>query len=259
MSLSKQKVIADPIKANIKPQKVSLPTKIPGLVHPSRVVVLGPSGKGKTSTMIALLYFPQLLRGFFNDIFLFSPSAYTDPKWLLLGLPKDHVFDTVSQINVLKIMSKCVKERNNVVKKGKGELPRYLIIFDDCGAEREMRGHLYANPVDFLTFNCRWLGISVWYGVQNLISLSVPVRTQADGIITRHPGTKLQIDTLFQNYGTEDMKEFKKMLKTATIEKDSFMFINRRAPQTEYYAGFKRKMVPPSLLPSEPEAKRLKK
>lgn len=232
-------------------QQVAVDTCIPGLKHPHRLIFVGRSGKGKTSTIISLLYWPKLFRSFFHRIFVFSPSAKTDPKWLHLQLPQENLYDTVRKVDILKIMEQCIGERNKVIKeciksKKEGELPRYLVIFDDCGAEQEMRGHLYANPVDTLNFNCRWYGISVWYGIQNLNSLSVPTRTQANGIITWDPETKLQTDVLMQNYGTKDGVEFRKMVKESTVEPHSFMFINRSGAQTIYGKGFNKRIVPPS-------------
>lgn len=230
------------VKPNNKPNKVlakqvKVDTPIPNLSHPHRLIFCGRSGKGKTYSMVSMLNDPKFFRGFFNRIYLFSPSAQTDPKFLLLKLDPETVFTSVTQIEILKMMKRCITERNLAIKKGL-PIPKYLCLFDDCGAESEMRGHIYANPVDLLTFNCRWLGISKWLGVQNINSLSVPVRTNANGVLSWDPETKLQTDTLYQNYGCFEPKEFKKIIKHATKEERQFLFINRNTPHTTYMKGF---------------------
>jgi hypothetical protein len=230
--------------------ELTVDTPIPHLRHPFRIVTIGRSGKGKTTLIISILL--SIFMKFFHRIWVFSPSIYSDPKWKLLSIPKERKFTSVSRKKIYEIMLEMTKWRNEAKKKGE-IVPRGLIIFDDCGAEKEMRGHLYANPVDFLNFNCRWNGLSCIHSVQNLKSLSVPTRTNNDGTISYYPENTLQKKSLWEDYGFGDFKEFKQFLDFALPSPEDFLYINRFSKETLYYRNFDTQLKIEKKFPGDSE------
>lgn len=188
--------------------------------------------------MLNMLVSPKMYGQFFHRIYVFSPTVHIDTKWRRLNLPKEHKFATVTHKDIIDIMLTQYTRLILWRKQGLDD-PRVLVIFEDCGAEAEMRGHLYANPVDELMFNCRHLKISVWFSVQNMVSLSVPTRTNMDGMILFQTTNYLQIQTVYKEWGHGALKDFKALMENCTSGKFEFLFINRQGPAIEYFRTFK--------------------
>lgn len=103
--------------------------------------ISGGKGSGKSTLLLNAL--ENEFRGYFDKIWLISPTAARDPKFdrLLKEIKDQHIVE-FSDDMIKAIMDDCQSEIDEA-KKDKDPLPNFLIIFDDCLADlppRQMKG-----------------------------------------------------------------------------------------------------------------------
>lgn len=104
----------------------------------SSVVISGKSGSGKSTLLANLVldgrfYGPSEAKpnGWFDKIFLFSPTANGDDVQKSLKIPKEHVFTDLDDAAELLDLILDSQQKELDASDGADEVAQYLIIFDD--------------------------------------------------------------------------------------------------------------------------------
>jgi len=109
-----------------------------GLTHPFSIALYGCSGSGKSVAACQLLCNKNMFRGFFQKIYLFSPTGKADDTFRHLGLPDDQVFThTGRMIHELdKLVTNQESEASD--EDDNTKLPKICIILEDLTSQREL-------------------------------------------------------------------------------------------------------------------------
>ena len=104
----------------------------------SSVVISGKSGSGKSTLLANLLldgrfYGPGTLKpkGWFEKIFLFSPTANGDDVQKSLNIPKKYVFTDLSEAPAMLDVILSTQQEKLENAEGVDKVPQFAIIFDD--------------------------------------------------------------------------------------------------------------------------------
>jgi GTPase SAR1 family protein len=126
-----------PLDLEKKDGKVLQP-KLPFRSLPFNLVSIGPSGSGKSLTIIRSMTDRKLLGGMFQRYLLFSPNIFVDPQYKFLisyieettgQKQEDFCFDTFEQDEVRKLMEDQKKTNTYLRKIGSKRLlqPRFSL------------------------------------------------------------------------------------------------------------------------------------
>ena len=104
----------------------------------SSVVISGKSGSGKSTLLANLLldgrfYGPGPLKpkGWFEKIFLFSPTANGDDVQKSLNIPKKYMFTDLSEAPAMLDVILSTQQEKLENAEGADKVPQFAIIFDD--------------------------------------------------------------------------------------------------------------------------------
>jgi hypothetical protein len=141
---------------------------------------LGPSGTGKTTTLLALLTGPY--RKAFSSLHVFSPSIHLDSAWdeiknnFAKGLEESSFNDTWDENVLMKVLDSQKKKSQDLKReKSKKPLPQALIIIDDF-ADNPQVLHQSGGIMTTLFIRGRHFGVSTWISSQKLTAISTVVR-----------------------------------------------------------------------------------
>lgn len=196
------------------------------LEHPFRLIIAGRSHSGKTTLLLNLLMKQEYYNRYFDDVYMFCPT-YDSNQWNLIKFNRGHVMRTYSEKRLLRILNENKKRQR-----------RILIIFSDCGAQDIKKPGNYRNPLDDAQMNARHYNCSFIFEAQNLASLSTPTRQNADGVVVYETTNSVEVDELYKYYGCGDRNQFRRILRLATKENYSFLFIYRQGPKQHYFVKF---------------------
>lgn len=193
---------------------------------PSMSMLIGKSGSGKSSLLISMCLNSDLLGDFFDQIYFISPTAKVDDLVKNLKLPSENVWDNMKEaIKNLEILfdnQAYEIEKHGITKAAENN--KVLVICDDViGDKNFMKSDI--------------LGKMAIHGRHNLISsvicsqsyTKVPryIRLQAQGLGI-FPSNQDEVKLLNNDYCPANcsFKEFNKIIRFATDEPYSFLFIN---------------------------------
>jgi len=214
---------------------------------PFRLLLNGESGSGKTQVACNMLtsphfynvqdkeskYFPK------EAVYLFSPTSGENCELTQVLLKFDvlerkniYTSPTASQIqSIIDKQKSDIKFHGGVAKKG---VDRILIIIDDCQGLRNRL--LYSPEVESLFIKGRHWNISVILMGQSYRHTPKAVRNNSTDIIL-FPCMESEMKTLCDEVLPAGMKpkDFRGIMKHATNERFSFLYINKRAPAHERF------------------------
>ena len=97
--------------------------------HPFRNYIIGASGSGKTNLLLNLLSRGDFYNGYFDEVFIISPTASElDDSYKVLGLDQTHFFQP--DVQVLQVIEDI--QRKNIKRAGIAKAPKVCVILDDC-------------------------------------------------------------------------------------------------------------------------------
>ena len=198
--------------------------------HPSSVLFNGSSGSGKSTLLLNLLTRPEFYRGYFNKIYLFSPTGGSDDLFKHLKLKKDHIFSDMNPKDLRKIID---EQRAVIEKTSIDKAPRVLLIFEDVqGSKKFMNSKAFTEA--FIAN--RHFGASTWLCGQSFTQTPRKCRLQANNIFYFR-GSGSEADLITQEFCPpgSNKKEFAKLLDNVTRKRYTFMHINKRAPHEVRY------------------------
>jgi len=199
-------------------------------------ILSGRSGSGKSMCLCNLLCREGFLRGYFDEIYVISPTALSDDvqKHVQkdLKIPKENVFiDVMKGIkhleNVLNLNRMIIEEF------GADKAPIYAIIFDDVIGHKELMNHKFFTECFILA---RHFNISIFLCSQSFTQIPRRCRLQANNIIL-FAGSADEIRILSETHtpARYSKKEFIALVDYATELPYSFLYINLTQPQATRY------------------------
>lgn len=190
--------------------------------HPFRCLYVGASGTGKTVKFIYDLQ--NIFRRFFEKVYVFSPNLEVDPAW------KDAVnIEGSVKMDFDKIESIRNENRKLAEEGGRSYTKPMLVVIDDFAADKTVaRNPLLAE----YGVRLRHDGVSVIF-LSQVYKLVTP--TYRKSVTTLHiwnPPNRDEAEIIAEDCcpSLMDKKEFFEMLNGTTVEKHSYLTINKTNP-----------------------------
>jgi hypothetical protein len=208
---------------------------------PSLTLCIGKSGSGKSNVMANMLTKKEFMKDFFDDIYLFSPTAKSDDIVEHLKLKDNHIIENLDETAITKL-NKIVDDNIEKIKKqgiaAVALKSKILIICDDCISEKVF---IKSNILSKLATAGRHALISTVICSQSYTKIPRVIRLQAQGMII-FPSSNDELDLLCEDLCPPGMgkKSFLELIKFATDERYSFLFVNHHAknPKEKFRKNF---------------------
>jgi hypothetical protein len=217
---------------------------------PSSGCFLGPSGTGKSTTLIAMLLGPY--RGVFEQIHIFSPSVHIDSAWNPVKEFAQHLegstFHSEWDEQALKDILEQQKERIRQLKEAKTRkpLPQCFICLDDWADQPHIL-HSASNIVATLFVRARHFATSVWVSSQKLTAIAPVARVNFRFMCVWRLRNAKEIQALMEELSAIHPVSVLQEMYTVAIEDEehSFIFIDLVAKRREdiFHIRFDQKLV----------------
>ena len=192
----------------------------------SSVIISGKSGSGKSTLLANLITEKRFYKGFFDKIFLFSPTANGDDIQRSLNIPKNHVFTDLEEGPELLAIILDSQQRKLDDGKKATEVEQYAIIFDDVIGDTK-----FMNTKDFARcfYQVRHANATTFICTQHFKKVPRICRLQAN-FIFYFQGSQSEVDTLVEEFAPPcyTSNEFRQIIHDATKDDFSFLTINMK-------------------------------
>lgn len=211
--------------------------------YPSMLLNVGRSGSGKTTVLMYMLNQPNFLKGFYDKIYYFSPTAELDDLVNAVKIPKKNLIKK----NFEEELNKIISKQEGLVKKHGieyvGKKSKVLIIFDDIISNQKF---LKSPEMLKLASMGRHFLISSIINTQSFTKVPRALRLQANSVIL-FPSSENEMITFSESYTPPhtSKKKFMKLIEYATNDKHSFLFVNLfEPPDKRFRKGFTEYLIP---------------
>lgn len=197
---------------------------------PSLTLCIGRSGSGKSNVIANMLTKKEFMKDFFDEIYLFSPTAKSDDLVEHLKLKDENIIENLNEEAVNKLNeivdTNTEKIKNDGITKT-SKNSKILIICDDCISERVF---IKSNILSRLATAGRHALISTIICSQSYTKVPRVIRLQCQGLIV-FPSSNDEIELLCEDLCPAGMskKNFLELIKFATDERYSFLFVNHHS------------------------------
>ena len=221
---------------------------------PTRMLVVAPSGAGKTVLLVSLVLdiYPKA----FARIYIFSPSVHIDRQWdavkefqsKQMGVDdkKEKLyFDNFSPGDLQMVIDQQARITQLAKTKGMKKLYQILIILDDIADDPKITRQ--AKPVHELFVRGRHHCISTIASVQKYRVLAPLIRVNATDLIIFRLRSMHELNAIIEeNSAVYGEKALEEMYNLATSEPFSFLYIKLSAkrPEEMFYIRFDSRLVP---------------
>jgi len=196
---------------------------------PMRLIIVGKSFlSGKSTIILNLLLREKFYKDKFEgkNIYIISNNKM-DNKMRILKQEKDVPADNFmefSESNLEMIYEKVEEECMEAIDEGEKPV-NSLIILDDCAFGGDLRAKM-AGTLSRIFCNGRHINLSCIVTAQKHSQLSTTIRSNASGAILFSNSAK-EVESMSEDYNYLDSKkDFVKMFRAATKEKNSFLVVN---------------------------------
>lgn len=207
--------------------------------HASAVVFCGRSGSGKSNLLVNLAERPEFYgktnkknpkSGYFDLVFLFSPTCHHDDLPRYLDIPESRMFDSNFEGPLKHIIN---VQKGIIEQKGLDKAPRILIIFDDIISQKQFMNSEFFTK---MYIQNRHLGISTWVCTQSFNKIPRVCRMQANNLFI-FAGSGSETEILCNEFcpSHTSKKDFERLIKHATNNRFDFLHINMRCGPEERY------------------------
>ena len=195
---------------------------------PSLLLIVGRSASGKSTVANYICTTPEFYGGFFQDIYLFSPTAEHDDLTKHLKIPKKNMITTPTPERLDEIIGSQDRKIKDKGIAWVGEHSRVLVILDDIVSHRKF---LESPPMLKLACMGRHSLISSIINVQSYTRCPRPIRLQSNGLIL-FPSSQSEVNLLVDDYcpPNRSKKQFRALVEHATNVRFSFLYINMFCP-----------------------------
>lgn len=199
----------------------------------SSVIMSGKSGCGKSTLLANLLLdsrfygkSEQKPKGWFDKIFLFSPTANGDDIQKSLGIDKKYVFTDLCEAAELLDVILDTQQKKLDNADGADKVPQYAIIFDDViGETRFMNEKAFTRCF----YQVRHVNCTTFICTQHFRKVPKICRLQANFVFF-FQGSAAEVDIIADEYAPPmyTRKEFIQIVNDATSQRYSFLTINNK-------------------------------
>ena len=191
-------------------------------------MISGRSGSGKTNVLINMLTNEHLLKNYFHQTVVFSPTAGKyDDSYKALGLPDDSFRNdfTSDDLNSLIENRKSLIDKKGIEWVTKNS--RVLLIMDDVIANRDFLNSPEALKMFALL---RHYQVAIIVLMQSYNKLPRALRINANATIV-FPATQSEVEVLLDEITPAGLtkKEFAKVIEYCTEGRYDFLYINNHA------------------------------
>lgn len=202
----------------------------------SSVVISGKSGSGKSTLLANLLlderfYGPgkKKPKGWFDKIFLFSPTANGDDVQKSLNIPKAHVFTDLDEAGELLDTILDSQQKKLDDSDGADKVGQYCIIFDDVIGDTK-----FMNEKAFTRcfYQVRHVNCTTFICTQHFMKVPKVCRLQANFVFF-FAGSLAEVTMITDEYSPPMVKRnaFMNLVNDATSgDSYSFLTINNKVP-----------------------------
>jgi hypothetical protein len=199
----------------------------------SSVIMSGKSGCGKSTLLANLLldgrfYGPSDAKpkGWFDKVFLFSPTANGDDVQKSLGVDKKYVFTDLSEAAELLDVILDTQQQKLDKAEGAHTVPQYAIIFDDIIGDTK-----FMNEKAFTRcfYQVRHVNCTTFICTQHFRKVPKVCRLQANFVFF-FQGSAAEVEIITEEYAPPmyTKKEFIQLVNDATKERYTFLTINNK-------------------------------
>jgi hypothetical protein len=210
---------------------------------PSLLLNVGRSGSGKSTVVNYMMTTEKFLEGFFDKIYLFSPTAKLDDLALHLKLKDESLITKPTEAKLDEILSKQERLIKSHGIEQVGKSSKVLIIFDDIISNQQF---LKSSAMLRLATMGRHYLISSIINTQSYTKVPRAIRLQANALIL-FPSSNNEVKLLVEDATPPhcSKKNFMKLVEYATQGKHDFLFVNNFEPvEKRFRKGFKQYLSP---------------
>ena len=195
--------------------------------HPFRMLNSGASGSGKSMLVLNLLQRKNFMKDFFDEIFLFSPTARGDQIQQLLDLSEDNICDELNDSGIEQLDYVFEKQNELVEEMGYLNSPKVLIIFDDVISSPRF---MNSNTFKRCFIQGRHINLSVIINTQKYHAIPRTMRLNCTDVAF-FPSSQSEVARIAEEFTppSKTVKQFTTLINYATSEPYNFLYINTRA------------------------------
>lgn len=207
--------------------------------HSFVMLIVGARGSGKSNLLCNLVTRRKpFLRGKFNKVYLFSPTAKSDTKIcenIVEKINYGAYYDTYDDMILEDILDAQMKQ---IEEMGKEKSDNLLFIFDDLVSDNNTFSNR-KNAITKLIFNSRHYNASVIILSQRYLSVPKNIRSNAQIIFLRMENEK-EIDSFLDETSFISKKKLKSIYDEATKKPYKFLCLNyqRGDPLKRFMSNF---------------------
>jgi hypothetical protein len=197
-------------------------------------VISGKSGSGKSTLLTNLFTDPRFYgksekkpKGWFDKIFLFSPTANGDDVQKALGIPKNHVFTDLDEAP--ELLELILDSQQSKLDKADGadKVPQYAILFDDIiGDVSFMNERAFTRCF----YQVRHVNCTTFICTQHFKRVPRICRLQANFVFF-FQGSQSEVEIVVEEFAPPQYSkdEFRQLVNDATANKKfDFLTINMK-------------------------------
>ena len=198
--------------------------------HPYRILIIGGSGSGKTSTLLDLINKQVDL----DKIYLYAKDL-NEPKYEYLI--KNHKNTGIKHLNDPNAFIECSNTMDDVYENINDYNPirkrKKLIVFDDMIADI-MTNKRFQAIIKELFIRCRKLNISLVFITQSYFSVPKDVRLNSTHYLIMKTNKKREVQNIAVNHSADiDCNGFMKIYQECSKEPFDFSTIDTTLPASD--------------------------
>ncbi len=197
----------------------------------SSVIISGKSGCGKSTLLANLMCDPRFYgkseqkpKGWFDKVFLFSPTANGDDVQKSLGIDKKHVFTDLDEAPELLEIILDSQQKKLDDSEGADKVEQFAIIFDDViGDTAFMNERAFTRCF----YQVRHVNCTTFICTHHFKRVPKVCRLQANFVFF-FQGSASEVEIVTEEFAPPEYtkKEYARLVNDASCEKYSFLTIN---------------------------------